>query len=179
MKLSRKITIYIICTLGATGLGVVLYGASGLKAVEVSYTGDGREHSDKYIPGMNSEERPPDYGLKVRTRSGWLLLGVHENQFIGDGTLVFEASEGIPIRHIREMQLYDDDPVEDDILERIPFAVGESVGTKYTFNALAGWSMDAGFAFLWETAFGKAILLGIGIGVAFIIICNLDIIDFS
>jgi hypothetical protein len=98
---------------------------------------------------------------------------------MNSGTLTFTAPRDIPTRNIYEIQLYDDDPIENDILERISFSKGESKGSKYSFYVVTGWSLSAGLAFFWATAIGKAILLGITIGVAVIMAFHFNIIDIG
>lgn len=179
MKIQEKFAIFAIVCLITASIGAILFGSSALQAVDVSFVGTGKEHSDKFIPGVNQNERAPDYGLKIHTIDGWNVVGVVSNKFMNSDTLSFNASEGIPIKHIDEILFYDDDPVEDDILERIPFSIGESVGSKYKFNVISTRSLPAGLAFFWATALGKSILLGITMGVAALIIYHFDIFDIG
>jgi hypothetical protein len=172
MKKREKVILLGIGLLVLGSAGMVLFGSVSLESVRISFVGKGKEHGDKFIPGVNSEEKAPDYGVDVRVGDGWTTVGVKNNHFLGGDEIVFAPSEHIPAKAIREIRLYDDDPVEDDILERMDFRKGIMKGKNYEIEARTGFSVSAGWAFYFLSPVGKAILLGITIGVALVVVIH-------
>jgi hypothetical protein len=161
MKQLRKYSL--ITLLG--GLCIFLFsvisGGECLKSIQVSYTGSGKEHQDKYVFGVNSDEKPPDYGLEVRFDDEWMLIGLYSNTFMGTNALSFTPNKRIPVRLLEQIRLYDADPLENDVLEVHTIKPGQIQGENYAFEVAYGYSLLAGVAYYWHTAIGKAILLGI------------------
>jgi hypothetical protein len=179
MKLTNTIFSSLFAVFSITSLIIIIYGARALDSIDVSFTGTGKEHADKYVPGVNKNEKAPDYALSVITQEGIEVIGVKANQFIGSGVSTFLSLKNIPIHHITEIQFEDDDPLENDLLERVAFKQGEIQGKEYRFTVKTQWSLIAGLTFFWSTALGKAILLGITVGVVVIVISNFDFWGFG
>lgn len=141
----------------------VIFGSRSLKSIHVSYIGDGNEHHDKYIPGVNSEEKAPDYGVEVRFDGEWKLVSLKNNTFISSSTVSFVPNTQIPVRLVEEFRLFDDDPMEDDVLEVHTIKEGYIEGNNYSFNVEYGYSLMAGIEYFWHTHIGKSLLIGITI----------------
>ncbi|GEM_PF-5569552 len=141
----------------------VLVEGRHVKSIEVRYTGEGKEHQDKYLPGINSEEKPPDYGLEIRVKQEWRLVGVKPNRFLGEGSAMYVPPSVIPMLFAEELRWFDQDKLEHDILEILPLEKGLLQGTAYSFDVKTGFSLAAGMEVFWDTPVGKAILMGITI----------------
>ena len=141
----------------------VFYGGKSLKSVRVVYSGEGKEHQDKFVPGINSDEKAPDYGLEIRFDNDWKLIGLFSNTFISTNSIVFTPNKQLPVRLIEELRLFDDDPLENDILEVQTIHEGRIQGDNYAFDVEYGYSLMTGLEYFWHTAIGKALLTGITI----------------
>ncbi|MCI5211300.1 MAG: hypothetical protein D3910_21520, partial [Candidatus Electrothrix sp. ATG2] len=135
------------------------FGSEAIETMTVSYIGEGKEHSDKYIPGINREERAPDYGIRVRTHNGWKTIGVKQNTFIGDKNITFHPSGIFPVRLVYEIEIFDQDKIENDILDRVPFSQGIINGQNYRFATTTTKSLEAGLVYFGETRLGKGIFI--------------------
>jgi hypothetical protein len=163
MKHLKKYSFFVLLGLLAIFVGSVFYGGKSLKSIQLSFIGEGKEHQDKYIPGVNSAEKAPDYGIEVRFDDDWKLVGLMNNTFISSNTVTFTPNKQIPVRLIEEIRLFDDDPVENDILEVLTVKEGQVRGDNYSFEFEYGYSLMTGIEYFWHTAIGKALLVGITI----------------
>ena len=161
MKCLKKYSLFVLLGCVFIFTGAVIFGGRSLKSITVTYIGEGKEHQDKFVPGINSDERPPDYGLEVRFDNEWRLLGLFSNTFIASNPLSFMPNKQIPVRLAEEIRLFDDDPLENDILEVHTLKEGKIQGDRYSFEVEFGYSLLAGLEYFWHTAVGKAILAGI------------------
>ena len=153
----------------------VLIGSQSLTSIEVRFSGNQKEHRDKYIPMMNPEEMAPDYMLQVKLNESWKTVGSYSNQSIGTSVMKFTINEAIPTRLIGGIRLLDDDLMEDDVLEVVEFSEGTIKGKNYSFNVIFGYTLFAGLTFFWMTYVGKAILVGISIVVVMIFLSALSL----
>ena len=163
MKPLKKYSLYILLGFLVIFVVSVIFGGKSLKSITVTYTGAGKEHQDKYVPGVNSDEKAPDYGLDVRFDDEWKLLGLFSNTFISSNSISFTPHKQLPVRLIEEIRLFDDDPLENDILEVHTIKEGTIQGDNYSFEVEYGYSLLTGIQYFWHTAIGKAVLVGITI----------------
>jgi hypothetical protein len=169
MKVRLLIPMVAVGVLALLSLGVVAAGAKALSTVTLSLRSPGAEHTDKYIPGLNTEEKAPDYGIEVRVGQAWETIGVRQNQFLGEESLRFEVQSSIPIRAIQEIRVIDDDPIEDDVLERLDFHSGKIVGQGFVITSSTRFDLASGLELFWTSTVGKAVLLGLAVGIALVI----------
>jgi hypothetical protein len=163
MKHLRKYSLFALSGLLAIFTGSVIYGGKSLKSIQLRFTGEGKEHQDKYVPGLNSEEKAPDYGIEVRFDDEWKLIALMNNTFISSNTVTFTPNRQIPVRLVEEIRLFDNDPVENDILEVLMVNEGQLRGDNYSFEVEYGYSIMTGIEYFWHTAIGKALLVGVTI----------------
>jgi hypothetical protein len=174
MKLKNKICLTILAIFSILCFSIILYGSTSLKSIDVTFSGSKNEHTDKYIPGINKNEKAPDYALSVITMESTELIGIKKNKYIGSGVMTFLSLKEIPVKLIKEIKLEDDDPVKNDVLERVVFSQNTINGMNYKFFVKTKWSFNAGIVYFWATPLGNAILFGIILGVLVVVISNFD-----
>lgn len=170
MKNLKKYSLIILLGFLVIFVVSVIFGGKSLKSIRVTYTGEGKEHQDKFVPGINSEEKAPDYGLEARFDDKWKLIGLLSNTFISTNSIVFTPNKQIPVRLVEEIRLFDNDPMENDILEVHTIKEGQIQGDNYTFEVEYGYSLLTGIEYFWHTAIGKALLIGISICVVLVLL---------
>jgi hypothetical protein len=174
MRLNRRVVrgiqvlVVVFLVWAVTGISL---NARRVEAVVATLSPGGVEHRDKVVLGIGAADEPPDYGVRVRTRSGWEDLGTHANTWIGGG-LEFRPSESIRVSAVREVQLVDRDKLENDVLEQAPLNDHTIIGRNYTLEVRTTFDLESGFGWFFQTPVGLAILFGIGVAVAIIVLAN-------
>ena len=164
MKGTTRIGLGVVAALMVAAIVTIVVGATSARSFILEYVGEGKEHTDKYLPGINSNEKAPDYGIIITGDGVQRLIGVRNNSYLKDGQMVFSLPEPVPARAIGEVIVFDNDLVENDVLERMTFQPGTMTGKNYQVKAATEFSLMGGLQFFWMTAVGKAILAGISIG---------------
>lgn len=174
MKLPKRLVYLlegvIVLFIGWAAFGILM-NAQSLRSVTVTLSSGGEEYHDKTILGMGKEDRNPDYWLRARTTEGVVDLGTYANQELGEG-LSFTPQQNIPAKEIVGFQLLDKDKFESDVLAEFPYETDQLVGANYTLEIHKGMSLESGLAWFFKTPIGIALLTGLIIGIAVIIIGN-------
>ena len=152
----------------------ILSNSKSLKSATVTLSDGGVEYHDKTVLGVGKDDAAADYWLRAFTTEGVVDLGTYANTEIGKG-LTFTPQQNVPLKEIVEFQLLDKDRFENDVLLEFPFDSNKHVGTNYTLEVQSSTSIEAGFAWFFKTPVGIAILTGLIIGIAVVVIGNCGI----
>ncbi len=166
----KKTSLYVFVLLALFYAGAVFYGSESLASVTFQFVGKGREHQDKYILGINSAEKAPDYILEVRVEDKWEVIGSKNNTFSGPKAITFSPQKRYPVRLIEEIRLMDMDTVENDFLLTAMFEKGTFQVGDYEFDITTRPSLMGGMSYFWHTSIGKALLAGITLCVIILIL---------
>jgi hypothetical protein len=145
---------------------------TAMTAIKVQLKPGAEEPGDHHLLGVGGKDKLPDYELRFRSGDDWHTVGARRNQSAAAG-LEFPMKEPWPLRKVEELRLVETDHMEDDVLEQLPAGEGRLAGKAFEFEIIQAESWSAGAQWVWDTAIGKAILLGITIGVAAVIFANL------
>ena len=150
----------------------VAINRTAMTAVKVQLKPGAEEPGDHHVLGVGAKDKLPDYEVRFRTGDEWRTIGVRRNTSAAGG-LEFPLKEPWPLRKVEELQLVETDHLENDILEQFPVNEGKIVGKAFEFEIAHAESWNAGAQWFWDSMIGKAILLGITLGIAAIIFANL------
>ena len=154
-------------------IGVAM-NRTAMSVVRVKLKAGADEPSDHHLLGVGGKDKLPDYELRFRSGDDWRPIAAHRNTTAKDG-LEFRLNEPWPMRKVDELQLVELDHLEDDVLEQIQIQPGRIDGNAFEFEVVKTESWSAGAEWFWDSSIGKAILLGITLGVAAIVIGNFGI----
>lgn len=174
MKLPKRLLYLIegiiVLFIGWAIVGIVMHSQS-LQSVRVTLSPGGTEYHDKVVLGIGKDDAAADYWLRASTTEGIEDLGAYANTEIGAG-LTFTPQRNMPLKDIVSFQLLDKDKFESDVLAQFPYESDRHVGVNYTLEIESGLSIESGFSWFFQTPVGIAILTGLIIGIAVVIIGN-------
>lgn len=147
---------------------------NAMTSVSVKLKPGVEEPGDHHLLGIGGADKLPDYELRFRDGGEWHTIGLHPNQSAAEG-LEFPLKNPWPLYRIEEIQLIEKDHLEDDVLEQLPVQSSKLSGKSFEFEITESSSWSAGTQWFWDTAIGKAFLLGITLGVAVIVIARLGV----
>ena len=160
----------IVLFIGWAAVGVFMHSQS-LDSVTVTLSEGGEEYHDKTLLGIGQADVLPDYWLRAKTTGGVVNLGSYANRLVGEG-LSFTPQQTLPAREIVGFELLDKDTFGSDVLEAFPYESDRLVGVDYTLEIDKGLSLESGFAWFFMTPIGLAILAGLILGIAGILLFN-------
>jgi len=171
---SRHRRIILISAIGAL---VVLFGAFSFRnstivtGVAIRLNEGAREHRDPTILGLGKEHQLPDYRVKLHVTKRFLKidLGTKLNTS-ATNWLEYPVKDIVPLRHVQEVLIIEDDKMASDILERFQIVDQTAVGKSYHCRLTTTRSFEAGMQWFFDTPVGKAIFIGIIVFVVLILI---------
>jgi hypothetical protein len=156
-----------------TFVGLFVYGclanADAITQVRLRLLAGSEEPRDHQLPGFGDDDLLPDYMLRVYTGDRWRQIGTRPNTSAKDW-LTFPVTDPMPLRHAFEFQLIEDDKLEDDVLEVVPIIGNRLKGKNFEYEVSTEGSLKSGMEWFFETSVGKAISLGITIGIVVLIL---------
>lgn len=171
MKRLRPILFVIIGLLALIFLFLSWKNSLVVTGVSIQVKAGVREHYDHSALGIGAEHRLPDYKIKLRVNRKFLAidLGTKLNTS-ATNWIDFSIAEIVPIRHLQEILIIEDDKIESDTLDRIQPTGDAFDGSAFHARLATGRSFDAGLNWFFNTPLGKAISIGITIGVILVIL---------
>ena len=166
-----SVAVAVLAVLSLIGIAM---NRNAMTAVVVQLNPGIEEPSDHHLLGIGEKDKLPDYELRFRDGEDWHTVGLHPNQSAVD-PIEFPLKTPWPLRRVDEIQLLENDHLENDLLEQLPVQSSKFSGKAFDFEIVESTSWGAGTAWFWETAIGKAFLLGITLGVAVIVISRLGV----
>lgn len=169
---TKHIRIYLI---GAIAALVVLFGVFSFQnstivsSVAIQLNEGAREHRDPTILGLGKEHQLPDYRVKLHVTKRFLNidLGTKLNTS-ATNWLEYPVKDIVPLRHVQEVLIIEDDKVVSDILERFQIVDQTALGKSYHCRLNVTRSFEAGMRWFFDTPVGKAVSFGIVILVVLI-----------
>jgi hypothetical protein len=133
-----------------------------------------REHQDRTVLGVGKEHQLPDYRVKLHVTRRFLNvdLGTHLNTS-ATNWIEFSVKEVIPLRHVQEVLIIEDDKVVSDALERLHIAGEMTEGKSFHCRLTTERSFEAGMNWFFNTPVGKAVSFGIALLVVLLAIALL------
>ncbi|MEK7485886.1 MAG: hypothetical protein AABZ60_16310 [Planctomycetota bacterium] len=165
MKQGKKILIILVILLVIVFFIVGFMNSKILSEIRIKIKPEVKEKSDMTL---NQEEKLLDYKLKVISQGKGYLLGTKINTSAQEW-LIFPVKELIPWNKAQEIHIIEEDPIKNDLLDKIQITGENSSGTSYDCQIFTTRSFDGGLIWFFNTPIGKAIFLGIMIG----IICSI------
>lgn len=154
-------------------IGVAM-NRNAMTSVSVNLKPGAEEPGDHHLLGIGDSDKLPDYELRFRDGEDWHTIGLQPNQSAAEG-LEFPLKNPWPLYRVEEIKLIENDHLENDVLEQLPVQTSKLSGKSFDFEIIESSSWTAGSQWCWDTAIGKAFLLGITIGVAAIVIARLGV----
>ncbi len=146
----------------------ILY-SERVDSITVTFVGPGDEVRDQVILGIGKEEADPDYRLDVVYTGGKYKCGTVLNRSAAGG-ITFAVAEDIGVSQIQELVLIEDDKLRNDTIARVQWSAKTVSADGYRFEVATSRNFKVGLNWLFSTALGKAISLGITLGVALVIV---------
>lgn len=147
---------------------------NAMTSVSVNLKPGVEEPGDHHLLGIGDSDKLPDYQLRFRDGEDWHTIGLQPNQSAAEG-LEFPLKNPWPLYRVEEIQLIENDHLENDVLEQLPVQSSKLSGKSFEIEINESSSWTAGAQWFWDTAIGKAFLLGITLGVAAIVIARLGV----
>jgi hypothetical protein len=146
--------------------------AKSVTAIDIKVKDPATEYRDKSLLGLGKDNVLPDYKLKLRTTDGgWTGLGVKPNQTAAQW-LSFPVRDNVPLRSALEIELYDSDKFNSDLLDRVQIGGTDISSQKYQYHLHTEYRFETGLLWFFNTALGKAIAGGITIAIIIVIVAN-------
>ena len=154
------------------GLFLILSWSNSLvvTAVAIRVKDGVKEHTDHTVLGFGAEHHLPDYRVKLHVSRRFLAidLGTKLNTS-ATNWLTYPVNDVVPIRRLQEVIIIEDDKVENDVLDRIQGSDLEMTGKDFQCRLTTARSFDAGMSWFFDTPVGKAVAVGIVLGVILLI----------
>lgn len=142
------------------GLIVAFQNSLVVTGVSIKLIPGAKEHRDHSFGKIGKEHELPDYRVKlnVHRRLANFDLGRRLNVSAADW-VEFPVSDRVYVRRLQEIIIYDDDKMENDILDRFPISSSNGRGTKYECKITSARTLDAGLAWFVKEPAGLALLI--------------------
>ena len=128
------------------------------------------EHFDHVLVGFGSENRLPDYKIKLRVNGKIMAIDLGTKLNTSATNWVdFSVNDIVPVRKLQEVLVIEDDKVANDTLDRIQPSGESFEGSEFQVKLTTARSFDAGLNWFFNTPPGKAVSTGIIIGIVLVI----------
>jgi len=168
----KKLTLTAASVVGVLALVFLVLSAinsEGIDSVTVTFVGPGDEVRDNVVLGIGKEDERPDYRLDIVHGQGRHRCGTVLNRSAAEG-ITFTVADDISISRVQELVLVEDDKLQDDTVARVQPS-GETISAGgYRFDVTTSRSFKVGLDWFFSTEVGKAISLGITIGIVVVIL---------
>jgi len=147
--------------------------AQSISSIDIKIIEPSTEYRDKSVLGFGKKEVLPDYRVKLRTTSNrWIELGIKPNRSAVEW-LTFPVKDNLPLRNAQEIQLFDADKLEDDLLDRVQIGSEVTSSQHYQYRLHTEYRFETGLQWFFGTALGKAIAAGITLAIIIVVVSNL------
>jgi hypothetical protein len=168
---TRIILLVSIALLAALFLSLAWRNSVALTSVSIRVKDGVKEHMDHTLLGLGAEHRLPDYKVQLRINHRMFPanLGTKLNTS-ATNWLHYAVNDLVPLRTVQEVVIVEEDKMENDVLERIQVTDREIEGADFRVRLATTRSFEIGMNWFFKTPMGKAVSIGIAVGiVAFII----------
>ena len=148
---------------------LILSNSTSIVSIKIT-TNDGvQEKVDRKIPFLKSKSHLPDYRMLYKVNGSWKDAGTIKNSSAKDG-LTFKIPKQATFELLEKIKIVDADIGPDQILEEVVVDNTKLTGSLFRYELASSFSLGAGGEWYFSTVIGKAILLGITIAVALLIL---------
>jgi len=170
-KLKKTITVvalYVAAGLAITCLVMSMLNSERVDWVKVTFIGSNPGGPDA-VPSEDANKEKPEYRLDVVHSRGTHACATVENRSAAN-SVVFTFVEDLPVSQIRELLLIKEDKAQHDTLARVRFSTKPVSTDEYRFEVASSRRFQVGIRWFFSTVVGKAISLGITVGIAVAIV---------
>jgi hypothetical protein len=171
MKRIRLLLVLSVVLLAGLFLVLSWQNSLALTAVSIRIKDGMKEHTDHTVLGFGAEHHLPDYKVKLRVSRRLLAidLGTRLNTS-ATNWVEYSVNELIPVRHVQELMVIEDDRAEDDVLDRVQGTGLEREGASFKSIFVARRSFEVGMNWFFGTPLGKAVSAGVVVGIVLLIL---------
>ena len=156
-----------------TCIAIAATRSLGLTAVTVTALDPAKEPVDHVVPLIKRHEALPDYELTILLRNGdTIRLGTKPDTSAAGG-LEWRIEEPVCVADIASLRLTEQDKVVSDALAEIQVSGESFTENGYRFDFQTERSFAVGVHSFYKTPIGMAILGGVFVAVALIVLSNL------
>jgi len=117
---------------------------------------------DHSLAGFGSAHRLPDYKVKLRVSRRLLAIDLGTRlDTSATNWLEFAVSDIVPLRHVQEVIIIEDDKVENDPLDRIQGNQLEQQGRAFQRRLTVDRSFEVGMKWFFSTPIGEAVTIAL------------------
>ncbi len=172
MKTKTRIAAVVASAVGVFAVILVVMSilhSERVDAITVTFIGPGEEVRDKPILGIGKKDLAPDYRLDVVHTGGKHRCATVPNRSAAQG-IKFTVAKDVPVSQIQELVLVEADPLGHQTMARVQLSGKAISADGYRFDVASSRSFKVGLDWFFSTAVGKAISLGVTLGIAIVIV---------
>lgn len=171
MKNTRTFLIVGVAALAVLFAVLSFQNSTVVTAVAMRVKSGVREHRDLTLLGIGKEHQLPDYRVKLHVTRRFLNvdLGTHLNTS-ATNWLEFQVKDVVPLRHVQEVLISEDDKVVDNLLERLHMTGEAAEGKSFQCRLSVERSFEAGMTWFFSTPVGKAVSLAIAFLIVLLVV---------
>lgn len=158
MKYARIIIALAISALAVTFIVLSFRNSAVVEGVAIRLKEGATERRDPTVLGLGREHALPDYRIKLHVSRR--LLGVDLGTRLNTSAtnwIEFPVKDIVPVRHLQEVLIIEDDKVENDLLERLAVTGVLMTGSSFECRLSVTHSFETGMRWFFDTPIGKAI----------------------
>jgi hypothetical protein len=171
MKHARVLLAFGAITFAGLFVALSFKNSTVVKSVAIHLNDGVKEHRDPSLLGVGKEHQLPDYQVKlhVTRRFRNVDLGTRLNTS-ATNWIEFAVKDVVPLRHLQEVLIIEDDKVVNDVLDRVPVRNETTEGRLFQCRLATERSFEAGMNWFFDTPVGKAVSAGIALFVILLLI---------
>lgn len=154
------------------GLFIVLSWRNSLmlQSVSICIKEGVKENFEPPALGFNAPHQLPDYRVKLKLSGKFLAVDLGTKlDTSATNWLEYPVSDVVPVRRLQEVIVIEEDKLASDILERVQGSGPEMEGANFKYRLATARSFEVGLNWFFSTTLGKAIAIGIVIGLVLLI----------